>query len=584
VRELAELMHCSPIDLIKELMNAGVMANINQQLDHDTATIVAEEMGYQIVEPQAPEPEQVTPEETAQETTRPRKEYSEEELRNVRERPPVVTILGHVDHGKTSLLDVIRKTSVQAGEAGGITQHIGAYQVFINDKAITFLDTPGHEAFTAMRARGASVTDIAILVVAADDGVQPQTREAINHARAARVPIIVAINKIDLPSANQDHVKQQLSELGLVPEDWGGDTICVSVSAKTKQGIDVLLEMILLVAEMAEIVAIPRNDAEGTVIEGRLDRARGATATLLVQDGTLKVGDAILVGHTHGKIRAMFDYQGKEIKRARPSTPVVVMGLHEVPEAGDHFTVMASEREARDAAELRAQELHVTSARPAQVLSLDEIFAQAQAGAVQSLNLILKADVQGSIEPIKTSLEQLEIGDIKVRFVHEGVGVIGESDVMLAVASQAVVVGFNVAIDPAAQRMAEAEGVDVRSYNIIYRLIEDVQKALTGMLAPTYREVSLGQAVVRQVFRIKKVGTIVGCMVTEGKVQRNAKVRVKRAGKLLHEGSLASLKRFTEDAREVNTGYECGMSVQGFDDLEEGDVLEFYIMEAEAQG
>jgi translation initiation factor IF-2 len=414
--------------------------------------------------------------------------------------------------------------------------------------------------------------------------VQPQTREAINHARAARVPIIVAVNKIDLPTANQDHVKQQLSELGLVPEDWGGDTICVPVSAKAKQGIDVLLEMILLVAEMAEIVAIPRNDAEGTVIEGRLDRARGATATLLVQDGTLKVGDAILVGHTHGKIRAMFDYQGKEIKRARPSTPVVVMGLHEVPEAGDHFTVMASEREARDAAELRAQELHVTSARPAQVLSLDEIFAQAQAGAVQSLNLILKADVQGSIEPIKTSLEQLEIGDIKVRFVHEGVGVIGESDVMLAVASQAVVVGFNVAIDPAAQRMAEAEGVDVRSYNIIYRLIEDVQKALTGMLAPTYREVSLGQAVVRQVFRIKKVGTIVGCMVTEGKVQRNAKVRVKRAGKLLHEGSLASLKRFTEDAREVNTGYECGMSVQGFDDLEEGDVLEFYIMEAEAQG
>ena len=577
VRDLADLMGVSPIELIKELMNAGVMANINQQLDRDTATIVAEDMGYIIKEPTPPEPE-VEEAEEAPVVVAQRRVYSEEEKPFLRERPPVVTILGHVDHGKTSLLDVIRETNVQAGEVGGITQHIGAYQVIVNGKAITFLDTPGHEAFTAMRARGASVTDIAILVVAADDGVQPQTIEAINHARAAQVPIIVAINKMDLPTANPDRVKQQLSDRGLVPEDWGGDTICVPVSAKAKQGIDTLLDMILLVAEMGEIVANPRRPGEGVVIEGRLDRSRGPTATLLVQEGVLKEGDALVVGQTYGKIRAMFDYQGQSLKRATPSTPVVVIGLRGVPEAGDRFMVMEDERAARAMAEERAVEAG-QAAGPVRALTLDEIYAQAQAGSVQSLDLILKADVQGSLEPIVSSLEKLDVGDLKVRFVHQGVGNINESDVMLAVASKAIVIGFNVGVDPSAQRLAEAEGIEIRTYNIIYRLIEDMQLALTGMLEPEYEEVVQGRAIVRQVFHVSRFGNVAGSQVQEGKALRNAKVRVKRGGQVLFDGAVASLKRFTEDVREVSAGMECGIGLDGFGDFEEGDIIEFYTVE-----
>ena len=581
VRELADTMKVSPIELIKQLMNAGVMANINQLIDYDTAAIVAGDMGFEVRELKAPEPEAV------EEIVQPikRRVYTAEEQQQLRERPPVVTILGHVDHGKTSLLDVIRETNVQAREAGGITQHIGAYQVRAQDKLITFLDTPGHEAFTAMRARGASATDIAVLVVAADDGVQPQTREAIDHARAAQVPIIVALNKIDLPTANQDRVLQQLSEIGLVPEDWGGDTICVPVSAKAKIGIDTLLDMILLVAEMADLKANPRREAEGVVVEGRLDHSRGATATLLVQEGTLKTGDAILVGTAYGKIRAMFDFQGKDLKRAGPSTPAVVIGVRDVPAAGDRFQVVENERKAREMAEQRQLEQQQATAQPAEVLTLDDIYRKAQEGAVQGLNLILKVDVQGSIDPIRSSLDKLDIGELKVRFVHEGVGNIGESDVMLAVASQAVVVGFNVQADAAAQRMAETEGVDIRIYNIIYRLIEDVQRALTGMLEPEYHEVVQGQAIVREVFGIPRLGKIAGVQVQQGKALRNAFVRIKRNDHMLHEGKVSSLKRFTEDVREVNMGLECGVGVANFTDFEAGDILEFYTQEVvDAEG
>ncbi len=577
VRDLADTMSVSPIDLIKELMNAGIMANINQVLDHDTAAIVAEDMGYQIEEPEPEESEPLV-EEMPIEAIR-RREYSEEELKLLRERPPVVTILGHVDHGKTSLLDVIRATNVQAGEAGGITQHIGAYQIETNGRRITFLDTPGHEAFTAMRARGAQATDIAVLVVAADDGVQPQTREAIDHARAAQVPIIVAINKIDLPSANQDRVQQQLSDIGLVPEDWGGDTIMVPVSAKMKQNIDSLLDMILLVSDLAEFKANPQRTAEGIVIEGRLERSRGATATLLVQEGTLKVGDALVIGEIYGKIRAMSDHTGKNIRRATPSMPVVVLGLRDVPDAGDHFEVVADDRKARNIAEDRAAARDQQVTRHPSALSLEELYAQVQAGAVETLNLILKADVQGSIEPIRDSLERLEIGELRVKFIHEGVGNIAESDVNLAVASDAIVIGFNVNVEPSAERVADIEGVQIRTYNIIYRLIEDVQLAMTGMLEPEVREVVQGQAVVRQVFRVSRLGAVAGVQVTEGRALRNARVRVKRNNAVLHDGPVSSLKRFTEDVREVNTGYECGVGVANYDDFEEGDILEFYTEE-----
>ncbi len=583
VRDLATQMGVSPIELIKQLMNAGIMANINQLIDYETAAIVAEDMGFQVREYKAPEP---PPVEVAPvvETHKPRRVYTEEEKKNLRERPPVVTILGHVDHGKTSLLDAIRTTNVTAREAGGITQHIGAYQIQVGEKSITFLDTPGHAAFTAMRARGASVTDIAILVVAADDGVQPQTREAIDHARAAGVPIIVALNKIDLASANPDLTKQQLADVGLVVEEWGGETTCVPVSAKQKTGLDTLVDMILLVAEMAELRANPKGPARGTIVEARLDRFRGPSATLLVQDGTLKEGDVLLVGQTYGRVRALTDFKGQPIKRVTPSMPAVVIGLRDVPEAGDVFEVLESEKDARDIAEQRALESQSKGAQPAETLTLEEIYKRAQEGSVQSLNLILKADVQGSLEPIKNSVEKIDVGDLKVRIIHQGVGNIGESDVMLAVASQAVIIGFNVIADAASQRMAEAEGVSIRTYDIIYRVIEDVQLALTGMLKPEYREVLVGRAAVRQVFGIPRLGKIAGVQISEGKALRNASVRVKRNDHVIYEGRVGSLKRFTEDVREVSTGFECGVSIDGFNGFEPGDVLEFTTQELVERG
>jgi len=580
VRDLAETLGTSPIELIKQLMNLGVMANINQLIDYETAAIASEELGFRVSEEQ--EEKELTAEaedEIVVDTHVRRTVYSEEEQRYLTRRPPVITIMGHVDHGKTSLLDVIRETSVQATEAGGITQHIGAYQVTAQGKQITFLDTPGHEAFTEMRARGANVTDIAVLVVAADDGVQPQTREAINHARSAHVPIIVALNKMDLPSANPDRVKQQLADIGLVPEDWGGDTIVVPVSAKTKQGINTLLDMILLVAEMADLKANPRRNPQGTVIEGRLDRTRGPVATLLVHDGILKVSDALVLGNTSGRIRAMFDYRGQPIDEATPSQPVVVMGLRDVPQAGDRFEKVGSERIARHIAEERTQEAAQASAKRPEALSLDDIYARVQESAAKSLNIILKADVQGSIDPIRSSLEPLKVGDLTVDFIHEGVGNIAESDVNLAVASKAVVIGFNVDVDASAQRMAEAEGVDVRTYDIIYRLIEDIQKALTGMLEPEEREVVAGRAVVRQVFSIPRAGKVAGAQVREGKALRNARVRVLRGDKVLYEGTVSSLKRYTEDVREVGTGMECGVGVDGYSEFEPDDILEFYTIE-----
>ncbi len=576
VRDLADEMGCSPIELIKQLMNEGVMANINQQIDYDTAAIVAEDMGYKVKELRPPEPE--VEEEAPVQPVR-RRVYSEEEQKYLRVRPPVVTTLGHVDHGKTSLLDVIRATSVQAREAGGITQRVGAYQVRAREKLITFLDTPGHEAFTAMRARGAKVTDIAMLVVSADGGVQPQTLEAIDHARAAQVPIVVALNKMDLATANPELVKQQLAEAGLVVEEWGGDTICVPVSAKAKTGIDVLLDMILLVAEMADLKANPRGKVEGTVIDGRLDRSRGPTATLLVAEGTLKPGDALLVGRSYGRVRAMFDYQGKRIKRAPPSTPVVVIGLRTVPEAGDKFEVVDDERVAKKLAEQRVLELRERESQPVERLTLDQIYERAQRGAVQTLNLILKADVQGSIEPVRNSLDNLDVGELKVRFVHQGIGDIGESDVMLAIASQAVIIGFNVGVEPSARRMAEAEGVSIRTYDIIYRVIEDIQLALTGMLEPEYQEVIHGRATVRQVFDIPRVGRIAGVQVVEGKALRNSKIRVKRQNEVLCDSEVSSLKRYTENVTEVSAGMECGVGVEGFRDFQENDILEFYTKE-----
>jgi len=575
VRDLADEMGCSPIELIKQLMNEGVMANINQQIDYDTAAIVAEDMGYKVKELKPPEPEV---EEAPVQPVR-RRVYSEEEQKYLRVRPPVVTTLGHVDHGKTSLLDVIRATKVQAREAGGITQRVGAYQVRAREKLITFLDTPGHEAFTAMRARGAKVTDIAMLVVSADGGVQPQTLEAIDHARAAQVPIVVALNKMDLATANPELVKQQLAEAGLVVEEWGGDTICVPVSAKTKTDIDVLLDMILLVAEMADLKANPRGKVEGTVIDGRLDRSRGPTGTLLVAEGTLKPGDALLVGRSYGRVRAMFDHQGKRIKRAAPSTPVVVIGLHTVPEAGDKFEVVDDERVAKKLAEQRILELRERESQPVERLTLDQIYERAQRGAVQTLNLILKADVQGSIEPVRNSLDNLDVGELKVRFVHQGIGDIGESDVMLAIASQAVIIGFNVGVEPSARRMAEAEGVSIRTYDIIYRVIEDIQLALTGMLEPEYEDVIHGRATVRQAFDIPRVGRIAGVQVTEGKALRNSKIRVKRQDEVLCDSEVSSLKRYAENVTEVSAGMECGVGVEGFRDFQEDDILEFYTKE-----
>lgn len=572
IRNLAELMQASPIDVIKQLMNLGIMANINQQIDFETAVIVGEEMGFdvQLETPFVPEQEEATPQ-----TFRQRL-YAGEDPKDLKPRPPVVTVLGHVDHGKTKLLDAIRQTNVQEGEAGGITQRIGAYQVNVNGKKITFLDTPGHEAFTAMRARGAQVTDIAILVVAADDGVMPQTREATDHAHAAQVPIIVVLNKIDLPTANPERVKQQLADMGLIVDDWGGDVLCVEVSAKQRLNIEELLENILLVAEVEELKANPNRSAVGTVIEGQMDRSRGALATLLVQNGTLRQGDVFIIGETYGRVRAMLDDKGHRLKQAPPSFPVVVMGLPSVPAAGDTFQVIQDEPTARAIAAKRAEERVRREAQPAHRLSLEELYARFLSGEIKELNVILKADVQGSLEPLVDSLENLGSEGLKIRILRHDTGNISESDVMLAIASQAIVIGFNVSVDTAARRTADVEGVDIRQYNIIYKLIEDMDKALKGLLEPEFEDVTIGHAEVRAIFRIPRAGKVAGLYVTDGMVARNALVRVHRDGTILFDGKLSSLKRFTEDVREVKSGFECGVALEGFTDFQEGDILEFY--------
>ncbi len=577
VRQLAALMDTTPIVVIKELMKVGVMANINQQIDYETAAIVAEEMGF--------EPREETPivEDVGEAgpTVLWERLYANEDPDKLKPRPPVVTILGHVDHGKTSLLDAIRHTDVVASEAGGITQHIGAYQVRHEGQLITFLDTPGHEAFTAMRARGAHTTDIAVLVIAADDGVMPQTVEAINHARAARVPIIVALNKIDKPTAQPERVKQQLADLGLTPDDWGGTTLCIPVSAKKKIGLEDLLEAILLVAESTEIKANPDRPAVGTVLEGRLERTRGATATVLVQNGTLKVGDVVVAGLAHGRVRRMLDEAGRPIKKAPPSTPALILGLSDVPEAGEMFKVVADERTARAIVAKRKEELAAKAKTPVRAFTLDDFSSYIQAGEAKELNLILKTDVQGSIEPIVNSLERLSSDDLKVNILHAAAGNIGESDVNLAIATHAIIIGFQVSADPAARRLAESKGVDIRIYDIIYKLIDEVDKALKGLLEPTYVDVTVGEAEVKATFKVPKVGIVAGCQVRQGTARRNARARVLRNGEQIYDGHVASLKRFAKDVREVRAGLECGVALEDFQDFAVGDVIQFYVKERE---
>jgi len=575
VRDLATLIKASPIDIIKQLMSNGVMANINQQLDYDTAAIVIAEMGYEAKPEAAPEAE---PKEEQAEAPAWRRVIEAENANDLVTRPPVVTILGHVDHGKTSLLDAIRKTDVAVHEAGGITQHIGAYQVEHDGRKITFLDTPGHEAFTAMRARGAQATDIAILVVAADDGVMPQTREAYAHAKAARVPMIVALNKVDKPNANPDRVKQQLAEIGLTPDDWGGKTMIVPVSAKQKKGIDDLLEAILLVTDDTLIKANPKAEAAGTVVEAQLDKAKGVIATLLVQNGTLHAGEVVVAGLAHGKIRAMFSDKGKTVREATPSTPVSILGLSEVPAAGDLFRVVASEREARTLVAERKEANKVVE-KP-KTLSLDQVFARFQAGEAKELTLIIKADVQGSLEPIVNSLQKLSEGEgPKVNILYSEIGNVTENDVMLATASHAIVIGFSVNADASAQRLAETNGVSIRSYDVIYRVVEDIEKALKGLLEPEYKIVVVGKAEVRTLFKIPKIGTIAGCSVREGEIRRNAKVRVVRQNRIEFEGEVASLKHEKDDVREVQKGHECGVALKDFDAFKPGDILEFIVSE-----
>jgi translation initiation factor IF-2 len=576
VRELAEKMRRSPIDIIKTLMNYGMMVPITESIDFGTAVVVGEELGIAVKPEALPEPEIVEVEEKAPLTLRQRI-LADERPEELVIRPPIVTVLGHVDHGKTTLLDAIRETRVVEGEAGGITQHIGAYQVELKDRKITFLDTPGHEAFTAMRARGAMVTDIAILVVAADDGVMPQTKEAISHVRAAQVPIVVALNKIDKPQANPDRVKQELADNGLLIEEYGGDVMCVPVSAKFRRGIDDLLESILLVADIDPLMANPKGHTVGTVIESRLDKTRGSMATLLVQNGTLRVGDSVVSGETYGKLRAMYDDKGRPITQAPPATPVIVLGMADVPVAGDTFSVVADEKTARSiAAERQLQRRAETAVAAPKAMTLDSIFAQAESGQVKELNLILKADVQGSIEPIVNSLEKLGSDKLRVKILHQATGNITESDVMLAVASNAIILGFSVNVEAAAARMADAEGVDIRLYDIIYKLVEDVERALTGLLEPVYKEVITGHAEVRAVFRVSKVGKVAGCYILDGEVHRGALARVKREGAVLAEDRITGLKRFQEDVTEVKTGFECGISLGNYNDYEEGDIFEVY--------
>lgn len=574
VRELAQAIKASPIEIIKLLMANGVMANINQAVDFDTAAIVVAEMGFEAVL----EAQEDAQDEDTGDIPYWRRVIANEDPNQLQPRPPVVTILGHVDHGKTTLLDAIRETKVAEGEAGGITQHIGAYQAELKGRLITFLDTPGHAAFTAMRARGAQGADIVVLVVAADDGVMPQTREAIAHARAAQVPIIVAMNKIDRPNADANRVKQQLAENGLIPDEWDGDTMVVPISAKLRQGLEDLLEAILLVSDNLQILANPRGKVIGTVIEAERDRSKGVIATLLVQNGTLQVGDAVIAGNTHGKLRAMFDYRSRNVRKAEPSTPVSVLGLNDVPGAGELFEVLASDREARQIAMGRIQDASV-STEPKQAITLEQLFERFQAGEVRELRLIVKADVQGSIEPIVSTLRDLGSEDIAINILYSETGNIGENDVMLATASKAIIIGFNVLADQAARRLAEAEGISIRIYEIIYRMIEDIEKALKGMLAPEYVEKVIGRAEVRAIFRISRLGNIAGCRVIEGELRRNAKVRVVRHGETIHEGEFHSLKHLTEDVREVKQGFECGASLKNYNDIQEGDLLECFVME-----
>lgn len=567
VKELAEVLGKKGSDLVMALMKKGQMLNINATLDFDTAAAIAED--YNVILEQEEEKDIL-------ETVFAEEEDDEKDLK---ERPPVVVVMGHVDHGKTSLLDAIRHSNVTKGEAGGITQHIGAYTVQIDGKPITFLDTPGHEAFTAMRMRGAQITDIAILVVAADDGVMPQTVEAINHAKAAGVEIIVAINKMDKPSANPDRVKQELVEYGLVAEDWGGQTICVPVSAVTKEGLDSLLEMIILVAEMKELKANPNKNARGAIVEAQLDKGRGPVATVLVQNGTLQVGDPIVAGAAYGKIRAMTDDKGRRVKKAGPSTPVEILGLSEVPSAGDSFYVAENDKQARQVAEsIIAKNRENMIKETPQKVSLDDLFSQIQSGNMKELNIVVKADVQGSVEAVRQSLERLSNEEVRVRIIHGGVGAITESDVMLASASNAIIIGFNVRPEPAAKAFADEEKVDVRLYRVIYNAIEDITAAMKGLLDPVFEEQVLGHAEVRQLFKASGVGTIAGSYVKDGKFVRNCQVRIIRDGIVVYEGDLESLKRFKDDVKEVAAGYECGLVFKKFNDVKEGDWIEAYTM------
>ena len=548
-------------------MMLGIMASVNESLDFDTASLIVEDFGAKV------EKEIILTEED--------KLFNdvEDAPESLVPRSPVVVVMGHVDHGKTSLLDTIRNTNVTEGEFGGITQHIGAYRVRVNDKKITFLDTPGHEAFTAMRARGALVTDIAILVVAADDGIMPQTVEAINHAKAANVSIIVAINKIDKEGANPDRVRQELTEHGLVPEEWGGDTICVEVSAKQKINIDGLLDMVILVAEMKELKANPNRLAKGTVIEAQLDKGRGPVASLLVQNGTMKVGDIVVAGTAVGRVRAMNDDKGKAIKKAGPSIPVEILGLSEVPEGGDTFYVVEDERKAREVVEARKFKAKQEAQNANQAVSLENLFEHIEAGKMKDLNIIVKADVQGSVEAVRQSLERITNEEVRVNVIHGAVGAVNESDVMLASASNAIIVGFNVRPTPGATVAAASSEVDIRLYRVIYDAIEDIEAAMKGMLAPKFREAITGHVEIRTTFKVSGVGTIGGAYVTDGKVQRNSLVRIVRDGIVIHEGELASLKRFKDDVKEVNSGYECGISIEKFNDIKEGDIVEVYVME-----
>ncbi|MCH5187190.1 MAG: translation initiation factor IF-2 [Oscillospiraceae bacterium] len=568
VGELAARMKASPAEIIKKLIVLGIMAAVTDTIDFDTASLVAEEMGAEV------EREIIV---SAEEKLF--KDVPDEE-KDLVPRPPVVVVMGHVDHGKTSLLDAIRSTNVIATEAGGITQHIGAYMVNINGSPIAFLDTPGHEAFTAMRARGAQVTDIAILVVAADDGIMPQTVEAINHAKAANVSIIVAINKIDKEGANPDRVKQELTEHGLVPEEWGGDVICVEVSAKQKQNIEGLLEMVILTAEMKELKANPNRKAKGTVVEAKLDKGRGPVATVLVQNGTLKVGDIVVAGTAVGRVRAMVDENGRRVKSATPSTPVEIVGLGEVPEGGDLFYAVDDERAARAVVEDRKIKQRAESQKvTGQAVTLENLFDHLKESDTKELGIIVKADVQGSVEAVRQSLEKLSNDEVKVRVIHGGVGAITESDVTLASASNAIIVGFNVRPDAGARAAAELNKVDMRMYRVIYEAIEEIEAAMKGMLAPTFRENVIGHAEIRQTFKVSGVGTIAGAYVTDGKIQRNCSVRIVRDGIVIHEGTLSSLKRFKDDAREVASGYECGMAFEKFNDIKENDTVECFVME-----